>query len=96
MVESMKALRSFLVRQKMYFHRGYGLVGCLGIGYLVANKLQEQLVLFYGLQIPIKTLFPIGVIGLWVVGWLEFKSGAWRDEAKINWDMIPDKDKDAK
>jgi len=85
----LKDLRLFLVRQKVFFNRGYGLIGCLGIGYLVAAKLQEQLIAYYHFRLSLFVMFPIGVLCVWIVGWLEYKLGFWQTEAEFGWSINP-------
>ena len=84
-----KNIRLFLVKQKLFFNRGYGLIGCLGIGYLVAAKLQEQLIAYYQFRMSLFVMFPIGVLGVWLVGWLEYKLGFWQTESEFAWSINP-------
>ena len=85
----MKKLRLFLVKQKVFFNRGYGLIGCLGIGYLVACKLQEQLIAYYDFRVSLLVLFPVGVVSLWILGWLEYKFGFFQEEMDFSWKINP-------
>ncbi len=88
-LSTLKKVRLILVKQKVFFNRGYGLIGCLGIGYLVAAKLQEQLIAYYQFRVSLFIMFPIGVLCLWIVGWLEYKLGFWQTEAEFGWSINP-------
>ena len=85
----MRAVRSFLVRQRVRFMRGYGLCGCFGIGYLVAAKLQEQLAGYYEVSVHLRWLFPAGVGAVWLVGYLESRLGFWQEEQRFIWKNNP-------
>ena len=80
----------FLVRQKILFGRGYSHIGALGIGYLVASKLQEQIYHYWELGVPLTVLFPLGVLGVWFVGWCDCHFGMWEAEARMCWEANPD------
>ncbi len=34
-------------------------------------------------------MFPIGVLGVWLVGWLEYKLGFWQTESEFFWSINP-------
>jgi len=78
-----------MVTQRLLFMRGYGYIGSLGIGYLVASKLQEQLVAYFHMSISLMVLFPLGVLGVWIIGWMDHRFGFWQTEAEITWDVNP-------
>jgi len=88
-MKTFKKIRLFAVKQKLFFNRGYGLIGCLGMGYLVASKLQEQLSSYYGFSMSLYIMFPLGVIAVWLVGWIEYKLGFWQTESEFTWEINP-------
>jgi hypothetical protein len=82
-------IRLWLVRQKVFFNRGYGIAGSLGIGYLVAAQLQFHIEAYFGVRLHLWWLFPAGVSSIWLAGWLEFKLGFFHTENQFNWDHNP-------
>ena len=85
----MNITKSF-ARNKIFFNRGYGLVGVFGVGYLVASRLQEHFMEWFNFSVPIKVLIPIGIFGVWFIGWLEWKLGFWAEEQRFSWQNNPE------
>jgi len=84
-----KTLRSFIVKQRMRFSLGYGLLASFGIGLLVASKLQDIIKSFYGVAVPLKVLLPLGILILWLTGLLYHKLGFWAAELELSWSNNP-------
>ncbi len=59
----------------------------MGIGYLVASKLQEQLISYYHFRLSLFAMFPIDILCVWFVGRLEYKLGFWPTEAEFGWSI---------
>jgi hypothetical protein len=78
-----------LIKHKLFFQRGWANVGCLGVAYLVAEKLQGQLLEYYGYAVPIKVLLPLGVFALWLIGLIDYAIGAWKADAEFIWEVNP-------
>ncbi len=82
-------MRAFFTRHKIYYQRGYSLIGTLGIAYLVATQVQAQILAHTGISISILWLIPTGVVGLWFVGMVEFRLGLLQSEQEFMWDENP-------
>ena len=79
----------WLARQKVYFNRGWGLLGCGSMAYLAAAKLQEQLADYYqiSLTIWIPLIAFVGVV--WLAGWLGYRMRYFQAEDEFAWRMNP-------
>lgn len=78
------SLRRSLVFNRLLFWRGNNIVGTLSLGYLTATKLHEQ-----HPKWPLLAIAGVGLLGIWCLGFLEWKLGLWRAEAEINWEINP-------
>ena len=81
--------REFIVQQKIFFNRGYGLIGSLALGYLVASQLQAQLLAYYSFHCSLFVMYPTGVICVWLLGLIEYKLGFFHTEQDYNWKNTP-------
>jgi hypothetical protein len=75
-----KTILRFVAINKLFFQRGWALIGNFGIVYLIASKLQEQLNSYYKISISIIILIPISIIATWALGWAEHQYGFFHAE----------------
>jgi len=72
-------ISDFIGKQKFVFAVGYGYFGAMGMGFLVASKLQE----YYPFnRLPIYILFPLAIFGVWVIGFTSLRLKWYESEAK--------------
>jgi len=84
----MTRLATWLARQKQIFCYGYSCVGVIGIAYLVASKVRDDIASM-GIHISMIYLLPAGVFGLWLIGWIAFKVGVYGAEQAFTWEHNP-------
>jgi len=70
---------------KIKMQRGYSYVSTFGIPFLVARSLGELLP-----QLNWIVLFIIGVIGIWVIGHIDFKRGLYGNELELSFVKNPE------
>lgn len=61
---------------------GYAAIGIFGMGLVIAKTVQDVIKPF--IEIPMYILFPLGVIGLWVAGFLYDKMGLYSNEMEYS------------
>jgi len=83
MKRALLSLRSWTVRQKIHFMRGYGYFGFVGMGYLVSAKLKEHL-FEMGVDVSMLIVGPAALLIVWLLGYLEIRLGFFHDEVRYN------------
>ena len=77
-------MRRSLVFNRLLFFRGNSIVSTLSLGYLTSSKLHEEFS-----RLPFLLIAGAGLIGIWLLGFLEWKLGFWQVESEINWEINP-------
>lgn len=65
---------NWLVIAKWHVGLGYGVVGIFGMG-LVIGKTVQDILFSVGIGVPLKVLYPLGIIGLWLIGYFYDRFG---------------------
>ena len=65
--------------------RGYSYVSAFGIPFLVARSLEEIFP-----QINWVILFIMGVVGIWIIGHIDFKGGLYGNELELSFVKNPE------
>jgi hypothetical protein len=72
-------IQKLVAMNKFIFNRGYSYIGTLGIGFVVASQLQTHSPFD---KIPIYILFPLGTLGIWILGIMDVKFKFLEEEQK--------------
>jgi len=72
---------------KVFINRGWGIIGVFGMGLVVANTVQTVLN-DHGVHISLFIIYPAGIIGIWILGIIEYAFKVPHYEQKFIWDMI--------
>lgn len=94
----MTKFAEFIGQNKFLFGRGYSYFGSIGIGFLVADKLSFYLSQwskiegfgFIGLFSHIYILFPLAIMGVWFIGYLDVKQKLFAGEVGYSWKNNPE------
>lgn len=73
--ESLKRGGKFVSRNKIKMMRGYSYISVFGIPFLVARELGKMFP-----EIGWIFLFIAAVVGIWIMGHIDFKKGLWGNE----------------
>ena len=77
-----------VAKARLLFSRGNAFVGTICIGYLTTCKIHDQCLTRHW-DVPFFLIGGAGALGVWLLGWVEYKLGFWRAEAEILWDINP-------
>jgi Sec-independent protein secretion pathway component TatC len=69
----------WLAIQRIRINNGYSVLGIFGIGIVIVESVQK-LLLSMSIAIPMYYLYPIGVICLWITGFIYDKCGLFSAE----------------
>ncbi len=73
--EQKNKAKKFISLNKIKMQRGYGYISAFGIPFLVARELGEIFP-----QLHWIFLFLAAVIGIWIIGHIDFRKGFWGNE----------------
>ena len=72
-------VKKFISLNKVKMQRGYGYISAFGIPFLVARELGEIFP-----QLHWAFLFSAAVIGIWIIGHIDFKKGFYGNELEYS------------
>lgn len=82
-----KLIKRFVVKtapQRFIVQRGWSWLGTLGMGFVVVATLQKYV------ELPIWLLYPLGMLVIWFVGWLDvIKLKSWSSETEYTFKTNP-------
>ena len=83
--ESLKKGGKFISRNKIKMMRGYSYISVFGIPFLVARELGKMFP-----EIGWIFLFFAAVVGIWIMGHIDFKKGLWGNELEYGFTKNPE------
>ena len=86
--EMINKLKRFIVRQRIFFMRGGGIITTPTLAYVAASTLQIQLN-DRGIHISLWIMLPIAAIIIWILGIIEYRMKLYQYEMEFNWNINP-------
>jgi hypothetical protein len=80
--------KKFLVKQRILFQRGGGIITTPSLAYIVASLLQLQLN-DRGIHISLFVMLPLAAMIIWIIGYAEFKLRMYQMEMEWTWGINP-------